>query len=700
MGEMRPRLLCALLLLIALPAAAQFVSVTASQVGAGAQPAGVTWTACLTPTGVPSKGFHVGSTGQAVGSATCRDVQNGVILNTLNGVTLGPLQVADGSLSAPTNPCENYTVRDDSGSYVIGTASGQFSGYGCVQFAANNSFCSSGACNLDNYIPTIPNQPLGQSINNLTVMNLDITGTCYGCSNVGTLWGHIGGTLSSQTDLQNALNAKEAHSALATVAESGSYNDLSNKPSAYTLPAASAGALGGVFAKDCSQLGAAYVVQKINTDGSETCVLVASGGGGTWGSITGTLSDQTDLSNALGAKEAHSALATVAESGSYSDLTSKPSIPAAQIQSDWNEANNALLDFIKNKPSIPSGPPYAESDITSLTTDLSGKQPSLGFTPENVANKDTTTTLGTSDTKYPSQNAVKSYVDTGLGGKQNSLGFTPEDAANKDTTTSLGTSDTKYPSQNAVKSYVDGHKAATAGNADTATNVSTNGTANQVWGMNGGATAQGWQTVSGGGGSSVPALTGLTWVNQTSDSVTASAAQAVVGGPIMMTVPRDATLAWRFLMQAAPSTPFKFIAQMRCLRVTWDVAGCGIAFRDSSSGHIEQSEYIVGVGGYNLRVEKLNSPSSDNSTPVIWAANDTQFSSFSSPQWLQIRDDGTTLYFDASPDGTNFINMFSEAVGTFLTPNQLGFEGLDNGGDGKTLYDSILSWTVVGNATL
>ena len=44
-------------------------------------------------------------------------------------------------------------------------------------------------------------------------------------------------------------------------------------------------------------------------------------------------------------------------------------------------------------------------------TDLAGKQNALGFTPENVANKDTTTTLGTSDTNYPSQKAVKTYVD-------------------------------------------------------------------------------------------------------------------------------------------------------------------------------------------------------------------------------------------------------------------------------------------------
>lgn len=59
------------------------------------------------------------------------------------------------------------------------------------------------------------------------------------------------------------------------------------------------------------------------------------------------------------------------------------------------------------------------------------KQTALGFTPENVANKSTSTSLGTSNTLYPSQNAVKTYVDTGLATKQNSLGFTPEDVANK-----------------------------------------------------------------------------------------------------------------------------------------------------------------------------------------------------------------------------------------------------------------------------
>jgi hypothetical protein len=42
----------------------------------------------------------------------------------------------------------------------------------------------------------------------------------------------------------------------------------------------------------------------------------------------------------------------------------------------------------------------------------------LTFTPEDAANKDTTTTLGTSDVKYPSQKAVKTYVDTAIQGLQ------------------------------------------------------------------------------------------------------------------------------------------------------------------------------------------------------------------------------------------------------------------------------------------
>jgi hypothetical protein len=48
--------------------------------------------------------------------------------------------------------------------------------------------------------------------------------------------------------------------------------------------------------------------------------------------------------------------------------------------------------------------------------DWYAKQAALGFTPENVSNKSTSTTLGGSNTLYPSQLAVKTYVDNAIAG--------------------------------------------------------------------------------------------------------------------------------------------------------------------------------------------------------------------------------------------------------------------------------------------
>lgn len=62
---------------------------------------------------------------------------------------------------------------------------------------------------------------------------------------------------------------------------------------------------------------------------------------------------------------------------------------------------------------------------------------------EYVANKSTNTALGTSDVLYPTQNAVKTYVDL------------RELLSHKSIDPALGTSDVLYPSQNAVKTYVD-----------------------------------------------------------------------------------------------------------------------------------------------------------------------------------------------------------------------------------------------------
>ena len=75
-----------------------------------------------------------------------------------------------------------------------------------------------------------------------------------------------------------------------------------------------------------------------------------------WGDITGTLSNQTDLNTALGAKANSADLATVATSGSYNDLTNKPTIPTV---------NNATLTIQKNSTNVATFTANAASNVTA-----------------------------------------------------------------------------------------------------------------------------------------------------------------------------------------------------------------------------------------------------------------------------------------------------------------------------------------------
>ena len=108
--------------------------------------------------------------------------------------------------------------------------------------------------------------------------------------------------------------------------------------------------------------------------------VVGTSGGGTWGTITGTLSAQTDLQSALNLKvdkvtgkglstndytmlekQKLAGIEVGAEvnvnadwnaSSGDAQILNKPTIPAAQIQSDYTQANTNALDYIKNKPSF------------------------------------------------------------------------------------------------------------------------------------------------------------------------------------------------------------------------------------------------------------------------------------------------------------------------------------------------------------
>jgi hypothetical protein len=150
----------------------------------------------------------------------------------------------------------------------------------------------------------------------------------------GATWGDISGTLSAQTDLQSALDGKAstAQGALAdtalqpgavipwadvsgkptfaTVATSGAYSDLSGLPSLFDGAWGSLSGVPSTFTpsahshalSDLTQSGASSG-QVPQWNGSNWVPASVSGGSATWGGISGTLSDQTDLQTTLDGKQ-------------------------------------------------------------------------------------------------------------------------------------------------------------------------------------------------------------------------------------------------------------------------------------------------------------------------------------------------------------------------------------------------------------
>lgn len=93
---------------------------------------------------------------------------------------------------------------------------------------------------------------------------------------------------------------------------------------------------------------------------------------GTWKVPVGDSNVQSNWNETDSTSDAYiknkPSLATVATSGSYNDLTNKPTI-TTPIQSDWNQSNSSALDYIKNKPAISAG----TAALLTAGTDTSNK---------------------------------------------------------------------------------------------------------------------------------------------------------------------------------------------------------------------------------------------------------------------------------------------------------------------------------------
>ena len=144
-------------------------------------------------------------------------------------------------------------------------------------------------------------------------------------------WGNITGDMTSQTDLNDALNGKMNNVTLATVATSGDYNDLTNKP---TIPS-----IDGLATETYVNNGLSFKVDNVDGKGLS--------------SNDYTDADQVKLNT----------LANVAVSGSYNDLSNKPTIPSIAGLATETYVDNAVVNKVDK---IADHSLMADSEITRL----------------------------------------------------------------------------------------------------------------------------------------------------------------------------------------------------------------------------------------------------------------------------------------------------------------------------------------------
>lgn len=200
------------------------------------------------------------------------------------------------------------------------------------------------------------------------------------------VWGGITGTLSSQTDLQSALDAKQ--NSLGYTAE-----NEANKDTDGTLAANS-------DTKYPSQKAAKTYIDTGLSGKENTLGFTPENVSNK--DVDGTLAANSDTKYA-----SQKATKTYVDTGLSAKQNSLGFTPEDVSNKDIDGTLAANSD---------TKYPSQKAVKTYVDTGLSAKQNSLGYTAEDVANKDIDGTLAAnSDTKYPSQKAVKTYADTKRG---------------------------------------------------------------------------------------------------------------------------------------------------------------------------------------------------------------------------------------------------------------------------------------------
>jgi hypothetical protein len=194
-----------------------------------------------------------------------------------------------------------------------------------------------------------------------------------------------------------------------------------------------------------------------------------------------------------------------------------------------------------------------------------------------------------------------------------------------------------------------------------------------------------------------PAIAGFTWVNQQ----TGATATQATSGAIDFVLPLATSLNWEFLKYntALPSTPWSAQIYMKSYpQAATGASTFGFYLYDGTK--LEGIENIAISGCATtpgcIRVERINSVTSDNSTVLAQTA---AYGAYPLTGWyLRWCDTGTTRYAQWGLDGYNWHTLYSEATSAFMTPTGVGVGGVESTGTANAV-GSLQGFQITSGAT-
>lgn len=254
----------------------------------------------------------------------------------------------------------------------------------------------------------------------VTAINAALGGTTWQGGGSGTpAWGSIVGTLSSQTDLQTALNGKAATSHTHTLSQ---ISDITVTSDMVSIPK---GIRPGLY-DDTGTPPVGTIFESVNDghlywvhrDGSVHLLCDSGGyGGGSWGSITGTLSDQTDLQSALNAKQPLdaelSALAGLASSANK--LPYFTGTGSASVTEFTTAARSLLAAANASDQRFVIGAQPLDAELTAIAGLVSAADTFAYFTGSGTAALGTVTTAARALLDDNSASAMRTTLGVSIG---------------------------------------------------------------------------------------------------------------------------------------------------------------------------------------------------------------------------------------------------------------------------------------------